>query len=242
MRKWENLPASMKNSSVRKYYNILQHKKVSLFFKRFFDILFSLIGLIILSPLFIILAIAIKIDSKGSVFYRQERVTRYNRTFKIFKFRTMIQDADKKGSLVTTKNDNRITRVGKLIRKYRLDEIPQLINVLKGDMSFVGTRPEVRKYVNAYTSEMRATLLMRAGVTSQASIKFKDEDEIINKYTNNNSDIDKIYLEKILPHKMKENLIYIRKYSIINDIAIILRTILAVIGINETNNYMEEIA
>ncbi len=242
MKKWEDLPESMRNSSVKKYYNILQHKKTSLLFKRFFDILFSLIGLIILSPLFIILAIAIKIDSKGSVFYRQERVTRYNRTFKIFKFRTMIQNADKHGSLVTVKNDNRITRIGKLIRKCRLDETPQLINILKGDMSFVGTRPEVRKYVDEYTDKMKATLLMRAGVTSQASILYKDEDEIINKFKSKKNDIDKIYTEKILPLKMTENLSYIENYSIAKDIAIVFKTINAVIGIKKYDNYIEEIA
>lgn len=232
MKKWEDLPKSMQNSSVKKYYNILQHKKVSLFFKRFFDIIFSLIGLLILSPLFIILAIAIKIDSKGPVFYRQERVTRYNRTFKIFKFRTMIQDADKKGSLVTTKNDNRITRVGRLIRKCRLDEIPQLINVLKGDMSFVGTRPEVRKYTESYTDEMKATLLMRAGVTSQASIKFKDEDAIIEKYTNESSSIDTIYTTKVLPKKMKLNTEYIKMFSVIRDLQIIMKTVLIAMDLN----------
>lgn len=232
MKKWEDLPKSMQNSSVKKYYNILQHKKVSLFFKRFFDIIFSLIGLLILSPLFIILAIAIKIDSKGPVFYRQERVTRYNRTFKIFKFRTMIQDADKKGSLVTTKNDNRITRVGRLIRKCRMDEIPQLINILKGDMSFVGTRPEVRKYVDSYTDEMKATLLMRAGVTSRASIQFKDEDAIIEKYAKELSSIDTIYTTKVLPKKMKLNTEYIKRFSIISDFQIITKTALIAIGLN----------
>ena len=170
MKKWDDLPKSMKNDEVKKYYDVLQHKKVSLFLKRFFDIVFSLVGFIVFLPFLLIIAIVIKIDSKGPVFYRQERVTRYNRTFKIFKFRTMIQDADKVGSLVTTKDDGRITHVGKFIRKIRLDEVPQLINILKGDMSFVGTRPEVRKYVDKYTDEMKSTLLMRAGVTSEASI------------------------------------------------------------------------
>ena len=238
MRKWENLPVSMKNSSVRKYYNILQRKKISLFFKRVFDITFSIIGLIILSPIFILLAIMIKVDSTGPVFYRQERVTRYDKTFRIFKFRTMVQDADKKGALITSKNDNRITKVGKLIRKCRLDEIPQLINVLIGDMSFVGTRPEVRKYVDKYTAEMEATLLMRAGITSYASIYFKNEDELLSQ-GNTSKNIDNIYIQNILPKKMKHNLKYICNFNIITDVKICAKTVLEVFAkdsaINKNN-------
>lgn len=229
MKKWEDLPKSMQNSSVKEYYDILQYKKVSLFFKRLFDIIFSILGLIILSPVFLILTIAIKIDSEGPVFYRQERITRYSKTFRIFKFRTMIQNADKKGSLVTTKDDIRITRVGKLIRKYRLDEIPQLINILKGEMSFVGTRPEVKKYVDKYTDEMMATLLMRAGVTSEASIENKDEDEIISQYSKTGKSIDWIYTEKILPQKMKKNLLYLRRFNIFYDMRLSVKTVFAVI-------------
>ena len=231
MIKWENLPASMKNNSVKKYYYILRHKKGSLFLKRLFDIIFSIIGLIVLSPIFIVLAIIIKIDSKGPVFFRQERVTRYGRTFRIYKFRTMVQNADKKGASITAKNDKRITRAGKLIRKCRLDEIPQLINILIGDMSFVGTRPEVQKYVNKYNNEMKATLLMRAGVTSRASIFFKDEDIIISRYAANKNNIDDIYVDKVLPLKMRENLNYIKNFNIIFDIIIVFQTIFAVIGI-----------
>lgn len=229
MKKWEDLPTLMKNSSVKKYYCILQHKKTSLFLKRTIDIILSFVGLIILSPIFLILAILIKLDSKGPVFFRQERITRYGKTFKIFKFRTMVQDADKKGALVTTKNDKRITRVGKLIRKCRLDETPQLINILVGDMSLVGTRPEVKKYVDAYTDEMKATLLMRAGVTSEASICFKDEDEIINNGIKKHISIDETYVKKILPKKMIMNLEYIKSFNFFSDIKIMAKTVINVL-------------
>lgn len=229
MKKWDDLPKSMRNNSVKKYYDILKHKKISLFFKRLFDIVFSIIGLIILSPLFLIISVAIKLDSRGPIFFRQERVTRYDKTFRIFKFRTMIQNADKKGSLVTVKDDNRITRIGKLIRKCRLDEIPQLINILKGDMSFVGTRPEVRKYVDKYTDEMMATLLLRAGVTSDASISYKDEDLLLNKANKNTTNIDNVYVKEILPQKMKINLKYIYEFGLVYDLKVICRTVKVII-------------
>ena len=231
----------MQNAEVKKYYNILQRKKLSLFIKRLFDILFSIIGLALLSPLFLLLSIAIKIDSKGPVFYRQERITTYGRTFRIFKFRTMVYNADKIGALVTTKGDNRITRMGALIRKCRLDEIPQLINILVGDMSFVGTRPEVKKYVNRYTDEMKATLLMRAGVTSEASILFKDEDILIDKYTKRGANIDSAYIRKVLPKKMKYNLAYITHFSPAKDLFIIVQTIKAVIIKNDSKTVEETI-
>lgn len=169
LKKWEELPIEMQTDAVRKYYDILKKKQVSLFFKRVFDIVVSFLMLIILLPLFLILAVAIKLDSHGPVFYRQVRVTQYDRKFRIFKFRSMVQDADK-GSLVTVQGDTRVTRVGKFVRKFRLDEVSQLLNVLKGDMTFVGTRPEVPRYVDQYTATMMATLLLPAGVTSLASI------------------------------------------------------------------------
>ena len=227
--KWEKLSEEFKNTSCKEYYDILSKKRGSLLIKRLFDIVVSLIMLIILSPVFIILAIAIKIDSKGPVFYRQQRVTTYNKKFRIFKFRTMVQNADKIGSLITVGQDNRITRVGKLIRKCRLDELPQLINVLMGDMTFVGTRPEVEKYTTCYTDEMMATLLMPAGITSIASIKYKDEDEIINEYIKKGETIDDIYVNRVLPEKMKYNLEYINKFSFFGDIKIMISTVLAVI-------------
>ena len=165
-------------------------------------------------------------DSQGPVFYRQERVTQYGKIFRIFKFRTMISNADQIGALVTTQNDTRITKVGEKIRKCRLDEIPQLINILIGDMSFVGTRPEVRKYVDAYTDEMKATLLLPAGVTSSASISYRDEDEVISKYVDNKHSIDDVYIEKILPEKMKYNLNYFYKYTLAKDLILCVKTIL----------------
>ena len=171
LKKWDMLPAFMQTESVREYYDILSHKKISLVVKRLFDIVASFVLLIILSPFMLTIALLIKADSHGPVFFRQERVTQYGRTFRIFKFRTMVDGADRKGSLVTVGNDSRITRMGQLLRKIRLDELPQLINVLTGDMTFVGTRPEVRKYVEAYTDEINATLLLPAGITSRASIR-----------------------------------------------------------------------
>jgi len=229
LKKWEKLPDNLKNEETKKYYEILSHKKIHLFFKRMMDLIGSLILLIILSPIMIIVGILVKIDSKGPVFYRQERITTYGRTFKIFKFRTMVQNADKIGSLVTLGEDPRITRIGKVIRKFRIDEIPQLINLLIGDMSFVGTRPEVKKYVDKYTDEMKATLLMPAGVTSTASIKYKDEDEIISTYINKGEKVDDIYINRVLPEKMKYNLEYIKKFSIIQDFKIMINTIIAVL-------------
>lgn len=225
LKKYENLPRELQNDGVRRYYDILSKKKVSLFLKRIFDILMSLILLVVLSPVFLILAIWIKIDSKGPVFYRQERVTTYGEKFRIFKFRTMVQDADKKGSLITLGKDNRITKIGSKIRKCRLDEIPQLLNILKGDMSFVGTRPEVTKYVDNYTDEMKATLLMPAGVTSKASIEYKNEDQIMDTFLNRGEKVDDIYIEHILPEKMKYNLEYIEKFSLLEDIKICIKTV-----------------
>ncbi len=228
LKEFKELPKEMQNDSVLKYYDILKQKKIMLLLKRFLDFIGSLILLILLSPILIILAILIKIDSKGPVFYRQERVTTNGKIFKIFKFRTMIQDADKRGALITGKQDSRITRIGNKIRKCRLDELPQLINILKGEMSFVGTRPEVKKYVDMYTDEMKATLLMPAGVTSMASIKFKDEDEIISKQTKSGKTVEKAYVNDILPEKMKWNLEYIKKFSIFEDLKICIETVIKV--------------
>lgn len=226
LRRWEELPEFMKNDEVKKYYDILDKKRFSLLLKRFFDIVMSLILLIVLSPVFLILAIWIKLDSKGSVFYRQERITQYGRTFHIFKFRTMVSNADKIGALVTTQNDSRITNVGEKIRKCRLDETPQLINILLGDMSFVGTRPEVQKYVDAYTNEMKATLLLPAGVTSLASINYRNEDEIIKAGTNQGKSIDQTYIEDVLPEKMIFNLRYLNSFNIAKDVSLCVKTVI----------------
>lgn len=226
LKKWEDLPKEFQTAAVKEYYDILKKKSVSLFFKRCFDIFVSLVMLILLSPVFLILAIAIKIDSKGPVFYRQERVTQFGKKFKIFKFRTMVQNADKIGAQVTVGDDDRITRVGKLIRKLRLDEICQLIDVFRGTMTFVGTRPEVPKYVASYTDEMMATLLLPAGVTSITSIYYKDEDELLKNSTN----VDETYVNDILPDKMKYNLLAIKNFGFWQDIKIMFMTVFAVLG------------
>lgn len=223
--KWEELPSNMQTDVVRKYYDILQKRKCSLLIKRGSDILFSLILLIVLLPVFLILAIAIKIDSPGPVFYRQERVTQYGRRFRIHKFRTMVQSADK-GSQITVKNDSRVTRVGKIIRKCRLDEIAQLIDTINGNLTLVGVRPESVRYVGEYTDEMMATLLLPAGVTSLASIYFKDEAELLDEAENP----DEVYIEKILPAKMYYNLKGIEQFSFWGDIKIMVMTVLAVMG------------
>lgn len=223
--KWEDIPKDIKNEKVKEYYDILLKKKKSLILKRIFDIFLSITMLIFLLPIFIIVGIAIKIDSKGPVMFRQTRITQYGRKFKIYKFRTMVNNADKIGSKVTVNNDSRITRVGKLLRGLRLDEMPQLINVLIGDMSFVGTRPEISKYVVEYNDEMKATLLLPAGITSNASIEYKDEADLLINSTN----IDNIYINKILPEKMKYNLSSIKKFSFLDDIKTMFKTIVAVI-------------
>ena len=224
-----NVDKRFETEIVKKYRENIQKKKVTLFLKLFFDKVLALLLLIPLSPIILGIAIWIKLDSEGPVFYRQERITTYGRTFRIFKFRTMVKDADKMGAAVTQQNDPRISKVGHKLRKVRLDELPQLINVLIGDMSFVGVRPEVAKYVNRYTDEMNATLLLPAGITSPASIEYKDEDEVIEKYKGSGRSIDDIYVEEILPDKMKYNLKYIKEFSVINDIKIMIRTALAVI-------------
>lgn len=221
---WDRLPAELRTEEVRPYYDSLSQKRAQLFLRRAFDVVLSLVLLVVLGPVFLVLAIAIKVDSPGPVFFRQERVTQYGKTFRIFKFRTMCDKADKMGSAVTVDGDSRVTRVGNVIRKYRLDEISQLIDVLRGTMSFVGTRPEVPKYVAAYTPEMRATLLLPAGVTSTASIEFKDEADLLSAA----DDVDKTYANKVLPAKMAYNLRDILGFSFIGDVKLMFRTIIEV--------------
>lgn len=232
--KWEQLPQEMQTEEVRKYYDILKKKKVSLFFKRAFDLVMSVIALIVLSPMYLILAIAIKIDSPGPVFYRQERITQYGKRFRIHKFRTMVQNADK-GSQVTVNNDSRITRVGKVIRDCRLDEIAQLIDVIQGTVTLVGVRPESPKFVAAYTDEMMATLLLPAGVTSLASIYYKDEAKLLDGV----EDTDKVYIEKILPGKMYYNLKGIERFNFWSDIKVMFMTVFAVLGKEYKCDYEE---
>ena len=230
--KWELLPPEMQNEQVRKYYDMLKNKSVSLLFKRIFDIVLSTGMLFLLSPVFLILAIAIKLDSKGPVFYRQVRVTQYNKKFRIFKFRTMVQGADK-GSQVTLNEDTRVTRVGRWIRKFRLDEICQLLDVLRGTMTFVGTRPEVPKYTEKYTDEMMATLLLPAGVTSLASIFYKDEAKLLDRA----QDTDQVYVQEILPGKMYYNLKGLEEFNMWNDLRVMLMTVLGVLGKEYENKH-----
>ena len=226
LKKWEDLPDFLRTDAVRPYYDALAKRRGSLVLKRIFDVLVSALMLVVLCPVFLVLAVAIKLDSPGPVFYRQVRVTQYGKKFRIFKFRSMISDADKRGTLVTVSGDSRITRVGKVIRKCRLDELCQLIDVFRGTMTFVGTRPEVPKYVDAYTPEMMATLLLPAGVTSRASILYKDEADLLDRA----ADVDVVYIHEVLPGKMKYNLEELKEFSFFADIQTMFRTVFAVLG------------
>lgn len=226
LKKWEELPAFMQTEEMRPYYEKLHKKRFSLAVKRVFDFTVSSVMLVILSPALLVLGVLIKRDSKGPVFYRQERITQYGRKFRIYKFRTMVVNADRIGSLVTVGEDPRITKIGKRLRGCRLDELPQLINIWKGEMTFVGTRPEVEKYVKEYSPEMMATLLLPAGVTSEASIRYKDEAELLDAA----EDVDKTYVNKVLPGKMKYNLNSIKHFSLVGEMATMFRTVFAVLG------------
>lgn len=225
LKNWNKLPEYMRTEEVRPYYDLLQRKKLSLFFKRVFDIVVSLIMIILCSPILLIISILIVKDSKGGVFYRQERVTQYGRVFRIFKFRTMVQNADQIGTQVTVSNDSRITKIGSKLRNCRLDELPQLFNIFLGDMTFVGTRPESVHYVKSYTNEMYATLLLPAGVTSEASIEYKDEADLLDQA----DDVDRVYINEVLPEKMKYNLNSIKEFSFFKEITTMFKTVFAVL-------------
>ena len=235
MRKWENIPESIKNDKVKEYYDLLCKKKFSLMLKRIFDISVSGILLLLLLPVFILIAVAIKLDSPGTVFYRQTRITRYGEKFRIFKFRTMVSDADK-GLKLTVANDSRITRVGAFLRKYKLDELGQLRDVFRGKMSFVGTRPEVEKYVVAYTDEMYATLLLPAGITSEASVYYRDESSLLEAAENP----EEVYINRILPDKMSYNLKAIKEFSFFGEIKIIIMTVLSVFRRDKEKDTVDE--
>lgn len=226
LRKWENLPEFMRTPEVRPYWEILNKKRGQLVLKRIFDIAAALVLLILLAIPMAVIAVMIKKDSEGPVFYRQERVTTYGRHFRIHKFRTMVSNADKIGTAVTVGNDSRITRVGAKLRGYRLDELPQVLDVLQGTMSFVGTRPEAVKYVEQYKPEWNATLLMPAGITSEASIRYKDEDRLLSAA----DDVDKVYIEQVLPAKMVWNLESIERFRFLREILTMFRTVFAVCG------------
>lgn len=224
---WNQLPEQMRTPIVKKYYDSLEKKKTQLKWKRYIDICLAWFLLVILTPIMVLTALLIYCDSPGKILFCQKRVTQYGRVFQIYKFRTMAADADKLGAAVTTTQDVRITRIGRFLRKYRLDELPQLFNIIAGDMTFVGTRPEVMHYVKQYTPKMWATLLLPAGVTSLASIKFKDEGQLLEQ--EDTAKIDKAYLEKILPQKMNYNLLYLKDYSFWKDWRIMAYTLLAVL-------------
>lgn len=226
LRKWDDLPSFMRVPEVKPYWEILNKKRGQLVLKRVFDFVAALILLIILAIPMAIIAVWIKVDSEGPVFYRQERVTTYGKHFRIHKFRTMVSNADKIGTAITSRNDSRITKAGAKLRHVRLDELPQVFDILEGTMSFVGTRPEVVKYVEMYRPEFYATLLMPAGITSEASIRYKDEDKLINTTQN----VDQIYIEQVLPKKMEWNLDSIRRFRFMRDIFTMYRTIAAVLG------------
>lgn len=225
MKKWEQLPEKFRNDDVRPYYDILSKRTGSLVLKRIFDLIVALDLVVLLALPMIVIAIWIKCDSDGPVFFRQRRVTTYGKVFYIYKFRTMVTDAEKLGTQVTVSHDSRVTKAGQFLRKCRLDELPQLFNVLKGEMSFVGTRPEVERYVDRYAPEMNATLLMPAGITSLASIKFKDEEKLLD----GASDPDNVYVNDVLPQKMAYNLEYIRCFNFFYDIKLMFMTVAAVL-------------
>lgn len=225
MKKWEKLPEFMQKEEVRPYYEALYKHRYGMVLKRILDLVLAIVLFILLFPVMFVIGILVGITSRGGIFFCQERVTTYGRHFKIIKFRTMVADAEKRGSQVTTNADSRVTGIGKFLRKVRLDELPQLINILKGEMSIVGTRPEVPRYVEQYTSEMNATLLLPAGVTSKASIAYKDEERLLSA----GDDVDKIYVEQVLPEKMKYNLAYLKEFSVGTDLKLMVQTVLAVL-------------
>lgn len=226
--KWDELPDFMKTEEVYPYWKQLNCKREQLFFKRVCDFILCIFLIVLLAIPMVVIAISVKIDSKGPVCFKQTRVTQYGRKFVIYKFRTMYDRKEKFGSEVTVANDERITKVGRILRKYHLDEFPQLFNVLAGDMSFVGPRPEVIKYVEKYKKEYYATLLLPAGITSEASIRFKDEEKLLEGV----EDVDKFYLEQVLPQKMKYNLRSISRFNVFADIITMVRTSLGVLGRN----------
>ena len=226
LKKWENLPAFMRSDEVRPYWEGLWKKRGQLLLKRVFDLIVSIILLIILAIPMAIIALLIKKEDPGPIFYRQERVTTYGKHFRIHKFRTMVVNADKIGTAVTVGEDPRITKVGKKLRSLRLDELPQVLDVISGDMSFVGTRPEAVKYVEQYKPEYNATLLMPAGITSEASIRYKDEAKLLDAAAN----VDKVYMEQVLPAKMVWNLESVRRFRFLREILTMFRTVFTVLG------------
>lgn len=226
LRKWSELPDFMRTKEVRKYYNILVKKSAWFKAKRLLDIIVAFIMLVVLALPMLVIAVLIKLDSRGPVLFRQDRITQYGKTFTIFKFRTMVVNARELGAQVTVDNDSRITKVGRVLRRLRMDEFPQVFNILAGDMTLVGTRPEVKKYVDHYTKEMYATLLLPAGLTSRTSIAYKDEDKLLSEAM----DADRVYIEEVLPAKMRYNLESLRKFGLLSDMSILWDTFISVIS------------
>ena len=229
LRPWRLLPDEMRTKEVRKYYNILMKHRMWLKVKRAFDVVVAGIMLAVLIIPMGIIALAIRLDSPGPVFFRQARVTQYGKIFRIYKCRTMVDNASKLGAAVTVDNDSRITKVGAFLRKYRMDEFPQLFNILAGDMTLVGTRPEVPKYVKKYTKEMYATLLLPAGLTSRTSIAYKDEDKLLGKAVDEES-TDNIYINEVLPAKMRYNLESMKHFGVQADASVLWDTFTSVVG------------
>ena len=226
MKAFEKLPEPFQNDTVKGYYDLLKKKTASRVFKRIFDIIVSLLMLIVLIIPMLVIAVIVKSTSKGHIFFRQVRVTTYGRRFRIFKFRTMVENAEARGTQVTTDSDSRVTPIGRFLRKYRLDELPQVLNVLGGSMSFVGTRPEVPRYVDRYSDEYYATLLLPAGITSLASIMYKDEEKLLASA----DDADEVYVNKVLPEKMKYNLEYTKSFGFLSDIKLMFKTVKEVVS------------
>lgn len=222
MKAWTDLPESFQTEALRPYYESLSKKKGYMAFRRLFDVTASGLMMVLLSPVMAGLALWIKSDSKGPVIFRQTRITQYGRSFQICKFRTM--SSSQSGASVTAKGDARITKAGRFLRKYRLDELPQLVNVFKGEMAFVGTRPEVPEYVDAYNEEMKATLLVPAGITSKASVAFKDEESILE----NAKDVSQAYIQDVLPQKMAINLEQLKNFGLKDDLKTLYDTVAGV--------------
>ncbi|MDO4899159.1 sugar transferase [Actinomyces sp.] len=221
---WHELPQDMQDEAVRPYYEYLVSRERDLRMKRLLDLVGAGTLIVLLGWLFVILPVVIKLDSPGPIFFRQVRVTQFGKEFQIHKFRTMFDRQSASAFQVTVNDDPRITRVGSLMRRYRIDEIGQLIDIMQGNMTFVGTRPEVPEYVREYTPEMKATLLLPAGVTSTASIVFRDEAQLLTSV----DDVRRTYIDKILPAKMRYNLDDIRNFSVARDMRIVVETIRAV--------------
>ena len=226
LKEWNDLPEFMRTPEVKPYWEVIRRRRGQIILKRIFDLFVAAVFFMILAIPMAVIAVIIKAEDPGPVLYRQERVTTYGQRFRIHKLRTMVVNADKIGTAVTVGDDPRITKIGKKLRRFRLDELPQLIDVLQGNMSFVGTRPEAVKYVELYKPEYNATLLLPAGITSEASIRYKDEDKLLQTADN----VDCIYIEEILPAKMKWNLNSIERFSFAREILTIIRTVLAVLG------------